>query len=414
MIVMMNPSLALMIFGIGFVFTMLVAKVLLPLFYRWGQSQQEAALYSNQNLYQFFHAFKEMVLLNKSVFFVDAYKQHSYKRSMTQAVQAATNALPRMVIEVLFLGLFVSTIVFLCLRNETPAQMFGILSGYLYVGFRLMPGLNRIINYLNNFKSIISSVDRVYEECATVTMRQSYLDVPDFSFNQNITLNNVGFKYLNTETNSLKNIDLTINKGECVGIIGETGSGKSTLVDVVLGLLKPYEGSVLIDGQFPVNSHQWHNEIGYVPQAIYLTDDTIEANIAFGEKNVDQDRLLKAVRAAQLEKFIDNLPQGLKTMVGERGVRISGGERQRISIARALYREPEILIFDEATSALDNQTEAQLIETIHAVSRNRTVIMIAHRLTTLSGCDRIVEMNGGAIQKITNYETIAGLNRSYA
>lgn len=414
MVVFMNPSLAFTMFAIGLVLAAIVAKVLLPLFYRWGQRQQEATMQSIQHLYQFFHAFKEIILLNKSQYFIDSYKDHSYKRSIMQAKQIATNAMPRLVLEVLFIVFLIAAIAFLCLGQADPTQMVGILGGYLYVGFRLMPGMNRIIGHMNNFKAIISSVDRIDEECNLVTEKGNYVDVPEFTFNKSITIDNAYLRYLGTERDALEGVSLTIGKGECIGIVGETGSGKSTLVDLILGLLKPNTGSILIDEKYPVYSHQWHAHIGYVPQAIYLTDDTIEANIAFGEEKIDYDRLEKAVSDAQLGKFVAQLPQGLKTFVGERGIRVSGGERQRIAIARALYRQPDVLVFDEATSALDNDTEAQLIETVNAISRNRTVIMVAHRLTTLRGCDRIIAMNGGKIQRITDYETLVGGKKAYA
>lgn len=404
MIVYMNPALALMIFVIGAILGIAITKGLLPQFYRWGQRLQEAALYSSQNLLQFFHAFKEIVLLGRCEAFVNAYQYHSRKKSRIQAIQTATNSLPRMVIEVLFVGLFVTTIAILCMEHESPVQMIGILGGYLYAGFRLMPGLNRIINQLNIFKSVIPSIERVYSEYTTVTTKENYLDVPHFIFEKIICLNNVNFRYCNIKMDALKHISLEIKKGECIGIVGETGSGKSTLIDVILGLLKPYKGSISIDNQYPVNSYQWHQKIGYVPQSIYLTDDTIEANIAFGEEpeDINHENLDKVINEAQLSKFIGQLPNGVKTIVGERGVRLSGGERQRIAIARALYRNPEVLIFDEATSALDNETEFRLMETIHAVSKNRTVIMVAHRLTTLKDCDRIVVMESGKVKTIEN------------
>jgi ATP-binding cassette subfamily C protein len=239
-----------------------------------------------------------------------------------------------------------------------------------------------------------------------VAAKENYVDLPDFQFDQDIEIKDLSFRYLNTEKDALSHVSLQIKKGECVGIVGETGSGKSTLVDLILGLLKPSHGSILIDGQYPVHSYEWHQKIGYVPQNIYLTDDTIEKNIAFGEKDIDLNRLNLAIDAAQLRKFIDALPEGVKTVVGERGIRLSGGERQRIAIARALYRSPEVLIFDEATSALDNDTEARLMKTINAVSRDRTVIMIAHRLTTLKDCNRIVVMDKGTISQVTDYNSL--------
>jgi len=409
MIVYMNPSLTLVIFGVGVMLWIVVTRALLPQFYRWGQRSQEAAIYSGQNLSQFFHAFKEIILLGKRDVFISAYQYHSLKKSHVQAIQTATNALPRMTIEVLFVGLFIMTIAFLCLKHESPIQMIGILSGYLYVGFRLMPGLNRIINQLNLFKSAIPSIERVHQEYTTVAAKENYINIPDFVFKKSICLQNISFSYLNIEKNVIKNVSLEINKGECIGIVGETGSGKSTLVDVILGLLKPHEGSVLIDEKYQVNSYQWHKKIGYVPQSVYLIDDTIEANIAFGDKEVDELKLNIAIDAAQLRKFIDALPNGYKTIVGERGIRLSGGERQRISIARALYRNPEVLVFDEATSALDNETESRLMETINAVRQNHTVIMIAHRLTTLKDCDRIVVMEDGSIKQITNYKLLGAI-----
>ena len=403
-IIFMNPSLALTIFGIGTVVCLIIIKGLLPHFYRWGQRLQEAAIQTHQNLLQFFHAFKEIILLGKQDSFVKAYQYHSYKRIRIQAIQTATNALPRMIIEVLFMGFFVTAIFILCLEHESPGQMIGILGGYLYVGFRLMPGLNRIINQLTIFKAIIPSIERVHTECNIIADKANYLDVHDFAFEKSITLENVNFNYLNTDTDALKNVNLRIVKGECIGIIGETGSGKSTLGDVILGLLKPYNGSVLIDEQSPVNSRQWHEKIGYVPQSIYLMDDTIEANIAFGEAEIDETKLNAAIDAAQLRKLMDQLPKSSKTIIGERGIRLSGGERQRIAIARALYRCPEVLIFDEATSALDHETESNLMKTIYAVSKNRTVIMIAHRLTTLEKCNRIVVVEEGSVRDIKNCE----------
>lgn len=403
MIIYMNPSLAVVIFSIGAILGFGIVKGVLPRFYRFGQRLQEAGSNSHQNLMQFFHAFKEIILLGKRDAFVNAYQYHSRKKSRIQAMLLAINALPRLVIETLFVGFFVIAIAILCLEHESPVQMMGILGGYLYVGFRLMPGLNRMINQSNNFKVVIPSIERVYKEYTLVADHESYVHVPDFQFQKGIQLQDVHFQYLNTQKNALHDVTLEIQKGECIGIVGETGSGKSTLVDVILGLLKPYQGSVLVDDRYPVAAYQWHQKIGYVPQSIYLIDDTIEANIAFGEQEVDISRLQAAVDAAQLRKFIDHLPEGVKTIVGERGIRLSGGERQRIAIARALYHQPEVLIFDEATSALDNETETRLMETIHAVRQNRTVIMIAHRLTTLKDCDRIVVMEKGKIQQITQY-----------
>lgn len=402
MIIAMNPILAVIVLGIGSMCSLIVAKCLFPLCYVWGQKLQEAALLSSQNLLQFFHAFKEVVLLGKKEAFIEAYQYHSLKKSKVSAVQNAANTLPRIIIEIFFVELFVLTVCYFCFKNNMPQQIISIMSGYLYAGFRLMPGLNRIISQMNILKANIPSINRVYNEYTTVAAQEHYLSIPNFQFNNNIVFKNVNFKYLNVDQDALENINLEIKKGECIGIIGETGSGKSTLVDVLLGLLKPYQGEVLVDNLYPVNSKEWHQKIGYVPQSVYLVDDTIEANIAFGEKPelINVENLNKAINEAQLKKFIEQLPLGVKTIVGERGIRLSGGERQRIAIARALYRNPEVLIFDEATSALDNETEARLMETINAVKKDRTVIMVAHRLTTLQNCSKIFTIQAGCIINI--------------
>jgi ATP-binding cassette subfamily C protein len=410
-VIFMNPSLAFMVFAIGSVLGLIISKGVLPRFYGWGQKLQEADLQTSRNLLQFFHAFKEIILLGKQDSFIQSYDLHSQKKSQIQALQATTNSLPRMVIEVLFVGLFVATVSYLCLQQETPIQMIGILGGYLYVGFRLMPGLNRVINHLNAFKVVIPCIERVYTEFHSIGT-SSYVESPHLQFTHSLTLTHLSFHYPQTEKKALDDLTLEIKKGECLGIVGETGSGKSTLVDMILGLLKPQEGTILIDDRYGVSSPQWHGKIGYVPQSIYLTDDSIKANIAFGEnpEDIDLVRLHQAIEDAQLKVFIDRLPHKEDTIVGERGIRLSGGERQRISIARALYRQPQVLIFDEATSALDNETEARLMETIHAVSQNRTVIMVAHRLTTLKDCHRIVKMEKGKIRQIVSYKELSQLS----
>jgi len=406
MVVYINPTLALAIFGILVLLGICITKGVLPKFYQFGQKLQEAATYSGQNLFQFFHAFKEIVLLGKQAAFINAYQFHFSKQSHVRAMQSAISLLPRIIIELTFVGLFLITIAFLCLKHERPEQMLGILGGYLYTGFRLMPALNRVISQLNLFKSSIPSIERVYHEYTVVPNQQNYVEVPNFTFEHIISLQNVSFRYLNTKKDILSGITFEIKKGECIGIIGETGSGKSTLVDLILGLLKPYQGTILIDKKYPVNSHQWHQIVGYVPQNIYLTDDTIQANIAFGDNVIDEARLNTVIDAAQLRKFIEQLAEGAKTIVGERGLRLSGGERQRIAIARALYRNPDIIIFDEATSALDNETAAKLMDTIYSISQHRTVIMIAHRLVSLKNCNRIIVLEQGKIKNIMTYEAL--------
>jgi ATP-binding cassette subfamily C protein len=402
LIIYINPSLAVWIFAFGALVAFLLSKFLLPMFYLWGTRSREASMMSWQHLLQFFHGFKDVVLLGKRAAFIDAYKTHALEQAHLTAVQAGSKALPRLMIEVLFVAIFIFVIGFLSYNDQPIVNMVGVLGGYLYAGFRLMPGLNRIIMQVNILKGSIPSIDRVYDEYMHVAKPENYADVQNFTFRDALELHNVSCSYFGTDQKTLSDICLTIKKGERIGIIGETGAGKSTLIDVILGLLLPQEGQVLVDGKYPASSTQWHSHIGYVPQNLYLTDNTIEENIALGvkEDEINRKRLDAAVEAAQLSELLGKLPQGLKTAVGERGVRLSGGERQRVAIARALYRDPDVLIFDEATSALDNATEKRLMKTINAVSQDRTVIMVAHRLSTLNSCDRIITLKNGSIEAI--------------
>jgi len=410
MVIYMNPSLALAILIAGAVISIFIIKVLLPFCYSWGKIAQEATVLGGQNLLQFFHAFKEIILLNKTKEFVNLYNKYSAKKTRSQAIQSAINLLPRIIIELLFVGFFVGVITFMCISGNPQETMIGILGGYLYLGFRLMPGLNRVIGQLSLFKASIPSMKRVYDEYTQEVHYVHYEDTPSFHFNEILEFKGVSFRYLNTTRDVIKNINLKINKGDCVGITGETGSGKSTLLDLILGLLRPTGGEILIDGKHPVSSRQWHKLIGYVPQSIYLIDDTIASNIAFGEskEGIDYSRLNKVIKEAQLNSLISKLPEGLETIVGERGVRLSGGERQRVAIARALYLNPEIIIFDEATSALDDETEERLMSTIYEVSKTKTVIMIAHRLTSLKNCGYIFSLSDGSISKLENSNKVYG------
>lgn len=409
MIVYINPRLAMMAGLFGATIYFFVNKFLFPQFYKWGKTLQIKDSLCQKNLLQFFYSFKEIILMGKQENFARNYAELSHDKIKVQGLIRATNIMPRIVLEVLFIGLFVFAVAYLSLSEKSSYMMLGTLAGYLYVGFRLMPGLNRIISQHSIFKSSIPHIDRVYKQSKTLDTEESYSHVPDFQFDHYIKLDHVSFKYKQSNDNVLNDINLTIKKGEYIGIIGETGSGKSTLVDIILGLLKPLEGKVMIDDKYTVSCKEWHRMIGYVPQAIYLMDDTVAANIAYGENSddIDNEKLKRVIHEAQLDKFIERLPHKEQTIIGDRGILISGGERQRIAIARALYRNPSVLIFDEATSALDSQTEVELMETLNSVRMNRTIITIAHRLTTLKNCDRIISIKNGMIDKITNYQGLS-------
>lgn len=403
LIIYMNPSLAIGLFGIIAVLSAMTFKIFLPYFYNWGKKSQDAGVLASKHLMQFFQGFKEIVLFGKQGVFIKHYYKYAKQKAMSQSVITATNSMPRVMLELIFVFCFVLSIAVMCNNHENVQSITGVLGGYLYLGFRLMPGLNRIISQLNNFKAKIPFIERVAEEYAG--FRDTNIeDDPSFDFKAKIEFNNVNFTYPYGDGREiLTNVNLTINKNDCIGIVGNTGSGKSTLIDLLIGLLKPTSGKISVDGH-DVFCKQWHQMIGYVSQNIYLTDDSIKANILIGidEKDYDLEKLNQVIKSAQLEDFIARLPDGIDTEVGERGLRISGGEKQRIAIARALYNNPQVLIFDEATSALDNNTEQKIMETIKTISKDYTVIMIAHRLSTLDICNRIfkVENKEVALDKL--------------
>jgi len=233
------------------------------------------------------------------------------------------------------------------------------------------------------------------------------------AFTESVELKQITYSYPNTTKESIKDISFKIGKGESIGLIGKSGAGKTTLVDVILGLLEPTSGDLLLDGvSIYDNFRAWRNLIGYIPQSIFLMDDTVEKNIAFGVPDdlIDRQKVAKVIKMAQLTDLIDNLPDGLRTFVGERGVRLSGGQRQRIGIARALYHDSEILVLDEATAALDNETERLVSESIQHLSGIKTLIIIAHRLSTVEHCDQIYVLEGGRLARSGSYQEIV-LNR---
>jgi ABC-type multidrug transport system fused ATPase/permease subunit len=333
---------------------------------------------------------------------------------------------PRILIEtVLIIFLVGFTSVFLIFTQQDIGELASVLSIFALASFRLIPAFTNLANGINQLRSSSYAINKIYSDLkdleAIKTDRFSDLLAQQNSTNKNsrsdraitftkkIVLDQVSYSYPNTTERALENISLTIPKGQSIALIGKSGAGKTTLVDVILGLLIPQAGDILVDDRSVYeNLRSWQDLIGYIPQSIYLTEDTIEKNIAFGvpEHLIDPHKLHKAIKAAQLAEVIDALPDGVKTMVGERGVRLSGGQRQRVGIARALYHEREILVLDEATAALDNETESLVTEAIKSLSGTKTMIIIAHRLTTVEHCDRIYMLYGGRIVKSGTYKEV--------
>jgi ABC-type multidrug transport system fused ATPase/permease subunit len=293
---------------------------------------------------------------------------------------------------------------------------------------RLIPAASQLVQAMGEMQNKSYSVDRLYldlkeieKQKATQPLKSAlgltrgnlssskYGENQTMSFTEGVELKEVTYSYPDTSEPAIERVSLSLKKGQSIALIGKSGAGKTTLVDVILGLLQPESGDIRVDGvSVYSNIRSWQNLIGYIPQSIFLIDDTIERNIAFGvpDRLLDRARIDRAIKAAQLEELVEQLPDGIKTVVGERGIRLSGGQRQRIGIARALYHEREILVLDEATSALDNETEKLVSEAIRSLAGTKTLITIAHRLSTVEHCDRVYLLEKGRVVKSGSYQEV--------
>jgi ATP-binding cassette subfamily C protein len=361
-----------------------------------------------KNTSQLLQGIKTVLVHGKSRYFMDKALEHSARIGHFQGKVPIYSNGPRYLIEPIAFGGLMSIVVVLAFRGRPFSDILPNLSVMAFAAYKLLPALQLLYSQLVTVAANKYTLNQLEEEILdieeeTSTARPAAIPpAPPLSFNRELRLEHITFQYPAANSPVLKDFNLVVARNESVGIAGPSGSGKSTLVDLILGLHSPQTGVMRLDGE-PLaenNMASWRRMIGYVPQEIYLLDDTVEANIAFGvePKEASQAALRDAALGAQILDFIEReLPQGFKTTVGERGVRLSGGQRQRIGLARALYHRPQVLILDEATSALDHQTELAVMETIHRLQGTLTIITIAHRLSTLERCDRIIRLESGKI-----------------
>ena len=300
-------------------------------------------------------------------------------------------------------------------QSSDITHIIPLLALYAFAGYRLMPSLQLIYSSFSQLQVVGPPLEFIYNDLKKLEPKIKSEDKNVLKLKDNLSLNNVYFNYPNSKTISINDLSLIIPAFNTVGIVGSTGSGKTTTVDIILNLLEAQQGTLKVDGQIinKLNQKAWQRSIGYVPQQIFLIDDTIAANIAFGVEieNIDQKAVERAARIAKLEEFIINeLPSKYKTKIGERGVRLSGGQKQRLGIARALYHNPQLLIFDEATSALDNLTEQAVMESINSLRNEITIIMIAHRLSTVKQCDKIFYLEKGRIKAQGTFKELINIS----
>ena len=366
---------------------------------KWGEAQNSYKGSIIQHLQQGFSGVKDIKILGREDYFVASYQRDLSGNAYVQRRYAVAQTLPRFSMELLTiicLGLLVSLMV---LSDKALSDILPVLSLFGAAAFRLLPTLSQVINSFMSININRPIVNDLYADLAlpipAVTTDQKSRKLLD-----RIDVEGLSFSYARTTRDALNNVSISIRRGEAVGLIGSSGSGKSTLVDILLGLLEPTSGQVRIDGNdIHQNLRGWQDQIGYVPQSIFLTDDTLRRNVAFGlpKDKIDDDAVRSAIRSAQLEEFVASLPEGMETVVGERGVRLSGGQRQRIGIARALYNNPDVLVLDEATSSLDTETEHGVMQAVQALQGDKTVIIVAHRLSTVEYCDRLYRLENAQI-----------------
>ena len=423
----------------------IVSGLYLLIFHGKSKKNGEISQYNDGKMHQAINqalgAVKDIKILHREKYFVDAFTKRGAEKYHAVRNNEILGQAPMYLIETVCIGAILLVLCIKLTMGQDLNDMIPQLAAFAMAAFKLLPSVGKVDNYLNLIIFLKPSVDLIYRDIKDTEDMNGYLlqDADELATNtgageassnnaaqtaqptgkeknlanadestpngsHSIKIENVSYRYPNTDRDVVKDVNFTIPIGKSIGLVGPSGAGKSTIADVILGILTPTGGRVMYD-DMNVHEHpiKWSKMLAYIPQAIFLADETIRQNVAFGiaEEEIEEDKVWKALEDAQLSDFVKSLPEGLDTMVGERGVRLSGGQRQRIGIARALYGDPQILVLDEATSALDNETEAAVMEAIESLQGKITMIIIAHRLTTISGCDYIYKVDGGKIAEAT-------------
>ena len=363
----------------------------------WGTERRNAEGYKMSVMQESFRLIKEIKISNLNKYFTTKFISSNNLAAVNQFKHEFVLSLPRYWFELIAIFGFTILIIILTYTTDDTTNIIATIGLFAAATFRLLPSIIKMINNIQQVHFSLPVLNNLSEEFnleKKVKNNQEKFDTK-FIIKKELILKNISFKYQNSNDNVLDNINLKIKTGSIIGIKGPSGVGKTTLVNIILGLLKPTSGEVLVDGiDINKNLESWQKNIGYVPQNIVLTDDTLKNNIALGidEKQIDKNRINNCIKESQLENFISNVEKGIDTDVGELGSKLSGGQKQRIGIARSIYNDPQVLILDEFTSALDNQTEEKIISEISNYGKTRTVIIVSHKLSTLSKCNNIYEL----------------------
>lgn len=416
-----DPMIAFGIIILLFVMLGGIVTVFKPYVKKAGRKNVEALSQKNRTIYQAITGIKEISVMQRKKYFIMEYADISETvRKLQRRYECISNS-PDRIIE----GICVSGLIgIVCIRLALESNMLEFvpeLSVFAMAAFKVLPSIGKITNRITSIIFNQPALENVYKNMIEVEeyekQKEKYIIENGYlngksSFEKSISINHVQWQYNNQRNPVLIDMGLKINKGEAVALIGSSGAGKTTLADIILGLLKPRKGTIEMDGiDIYTMQEEWAHIIGYVPQNVFLIDDTVRNNIAFGvdKDNIDDNLVWSALEQAQIKKFIKSLPKGLDTEVGERGIKFSGGQKQRIAIARALYSKPEVLVLDEATAALDNETENAVMESIEMLQGKITLIIVAHRLTTIKNCDVIYEIKDGKAVKRDRNDVLKGI-----
>ena len=398
----------IVVFGL---MSLLMLKVIKPRMASLGAKNQAIQSRIAKWRIQAIYGIKDVKVLHREAFFADNYESSGKVGASYSKKHAVMNNIPRLLIETVFMASILSYIMIYIMTGHDATTLLPMLTAFGVAAIRMLPSVNRINTYMTDISYFRPCLDYVYENMniSEISRRNNQTLQPvdeskTMQLKDKIELKDIVYAYPNTDKLIFDHANMVVPYGKSVGIMGPSGAGKSTIVDILLGLLKVHEGSITCDGvNIFENYPAWLAQIGYIPQSIYLVDEPIRNNIAFGiaDEEIDDDRIWQVLEEAQLKDFIKTLPEGLDTTIGDRGVRLSGGQRQRLGIARALYHNPEILVFDEATSALDNETEQAVMEAINSFHGKKTMVIIAHRLNTIEKCDIIYKVDEGQIVETT-------------
>ena len=415
-----TPEVALFSIALVGIGSSLFLKIVKGRLKRYGIAAREERTITIKSINQGLSATVDARVLRREGFFIGTFRKSYAKLARLNRIRLFINKTTTPFLEIIsvigLVGIVLSQV------NAESSTIIPILALFAAAIARLRSSITQVVNGVSQIQYSMAAITKVIADYKILRPRgnKKKKTAPvvqeEDRFSESLSIKNISYSYPDQDEPVLNNISLTINPGDSVAFVGSTGSGKTTLINILLGLLVPQEGKVEVDGKNLFdNLDWWRRQIGYIPQHIFLTDDTVRANIALGIDNskIDDEKLSSAVKAAQLEEYIESLDEGLNTMVGERGVKISGGQRQRIGLARALYHNPSILLMDEATSALDNKTESLLMDALEELHGERTLIMIAHRLSTVKSCDKLFFLKQGVVSARGTFDEVANASEDF-